>query len=580
MHRKKQSAYKSSLSEILKVYQLPILIVAIGMVLSIGSFLMALRYDVQEAKEDFVSLSDQVYRNFEAEINRHRRQTASLARVLSELTSYTEAEFSDVAEAFIANSYFTHINIYQISEPKSDHVLNANSSPHVERYFFKNLYEKRDASIFETSELISAIEKSAKLKMDFVSKPYEVMTAEGTKNYIVISVPLSEKKVKGLFLVFVLDIQKLLDTSLKKNNSTLSTRVFSLDRPENGRVGINGANKNIIYENFSSNSGKEFILATQRQGFDITLSKKEYYFNDYLWEVEFIPSIENYGNEIGLFPLITFFSVVTITVLFSFIVFRIKGEQVRTQQIVVEQTKNLQEYTKRLEESNRELDDFVYVVSHDLKEPLRGLYSYSYFLQEDYADKLDDVGNDKLETLKKLSLRMEELINTLLYYSRLGRSEEAFKQTDLNITLENTLELLNPVIEKENADIKIENTLPTILCDRAHIGDIFRNLIVNGLKYNDSDHKKILIGCNVGYKESPNTNVFYVSDNGIGIDPKHHDTIFKMFKRLHGKNEYGGGTGSGLTIVKKIIDRHNGKIWVESNEEGGSTFYFILGDYE
>ena len=566
--KKRYAHRKSSLSDILKVYQLPILIVTIGMILSIASFLMALRYDVQQAKQDFISLSDQVYRNFEAEISRHRRQTASLARVLSELTSYTEAEFSDVANAFIANSYFSHINIYQMVES------------HVDRYFFKNLYEKRDASIFETPEFISAIEKSAKLKMDFVSKPYEVVTTDGVKQYVVISVPLSEKRVKGLFLVFVLDIEKLLDESFKKDNYSLSARVYSLDRAENGHPDAAVINRNIIYESFLSNSGKEFIMSAQSQGFDLTLSKKEYYFSDYLWEIEFIPSIENYGNEIGLFPLITFFSVFTITVLLSFLVFRIKGEQVRTQKIVIGQTKNLKEYTKKLEESNRELDDFVYVVSHDLKEPLRGLYSYSYFLQEDYADKLDEDGNDKLETLKKLSIRMEDLINTLLYYSRLGRSEEAFKKTDLNITLENTLELLEPFIKKEGGEIEIENKLPVIFCDRAHIGDIFRNLIVNGLKYNKNDHKKVKIGCKAGGKEYPNETVFYVKDNGIGIDPKHRDTIFKMFKRLHGKNEYGGGTGSGLTIVKKIIDRHQGKIWVESNDDGGSIFYFILGGYE
>ncbi len=237
------------------------------------------------------------------------------------------------------------------------------------------------------------------------------------------------------------------------------------------------------------------------------------------------------------------------------------------------------ERTKALQESNQELDDFVYVVSHDLKEPLRGLYSYSQFLQEDYADKLDAAGKEKLNMLKTLSIRMEELINTLLYYSRLGRSEEAFKETDLNRVLKKTLELLDPVITKEKADIQIDDKLPTISCDRAHIGDIFRNLIVNALKYNDSDHKIVKIGYDMNNEEYPNSMVFYVEDNGIGIEEKHHEAIFKMFKRLHGRNAYGGGTGSGLAIVKKIVDRHNGEIWIKSNKDGGSTFYFILREH-
>lgn len=236
----------------------------------------------------------------------------------------------------------------------------------------------------------------------------------------------------------------------------------------------------------------------------------------------------------------------------------------------------LKEYTVDLKRSNKELDDFVYIVSHDLKEPLRGLYSYAQFLQEDYEDKLDEEGQDKLDTIKRLSSRMEELIDTLLYYSRIGRTELAFRPTDLNKTLQKTVELVGPFAEEQNATIHVHDKLPIITCDRARVGEIFRNLIVNGIKYNDNDEKFVEVGCTTDHKECPGCNVFFVSDNGIGIPEKHQEAVFKMFKRLHNREAYGGGTGSGLAFVKKILDRHGGKIWIDSKDGEGTTFYFTL----
>lgn len=238
--------------------------------------------------------------------------------------------------------------------------------------------------------------------------------------------------------------------------------------------------------------------------------------------------------------------------------------------------KRLMEYMDSLKQSNQELDDFVYIVSHDLKEPLRGLYGYSQFLAEDYGDQLDNEGLEMLENLKKLSHRMEELIDTLLYYSRLGRSDLAFDKTNLKDVLDKTLDLVKSYANEHDAVIKVKGTLPEVYCDKARVGEIFNNLIVNAIKYNESEKKYVEIGCITDHRDFPGQNVIYVADNGIGIDESKHDVIFKMFKRLHGRREYGGGTGSGLAFVKKIIDRHDGKIWVESNKGNGSVFYFTL----
>ena len=227
-----------------------------------------------------------------------------------------------------------------------------------------------------------------------------------------------------------------------------------------------------------------------------------------------------------------------------------------------------------LEQSNRELDEFAYIASHDLKEPLRGIYNYSSFLMEDYQDKLDEDGKSKLRTLMKLSQRLEVLIDSLLYFSRVGRSELSVKETDLAAVLEEVIFSLRPFCEETGAEIRVMAELPTMQCDSVRTGEVFRNLISNAIKYNDKEKKQV----SVGYKKSPEGDypVFYVQDNGIGIPEKHYESIFRIFKRLHGREKFNGGTGAGLTIARKIVERHGGHIWLESEEGKGTTFYFTL----
>lgn len=226
---------------------------------------------------------------------------------------------------------------------------------------------------------------------------------------------------------------------------------------------------------------------------------------------------------------------------------------------------------EELRQSNKELDDFAYIASHDLKEPLRGIHNFSVFLLEDYADKLDDEGRSKLETLTRLSRRMEALIDSLLHFSRVGRVDLAIDRVDLNEILAEVLDSVGINLRELGVEVRIPRPLPVVRCDRARVGEIFYNLIVNAMKYNDKPGKWIEIGC-----QDRRPPVFYVRDNGIGIPEKHLDSIFRIFKRLHSRDKFGGGTGAGLTIVKKIVERHNGGIWVESNAGEGTTFYFTL----
>lgn len=227
-----------------------------------------------------------------------------------------------------------------------------------------------------------------------------------------------------------------------------------------------------------------------------------------------------------------------------------------------------------LARSNRELDDFAYIASHDLKAPLRGIHNYATFLTEDYADKLDEDGKAKLMTLGRLAKRMEDIINDLLTFSRVGRTEQSLAEVDLDGVLADVLESLKLFLDEAGATVSVPETLPRIFCDQVRVRAVFHNLVTNGVKYNDNADKRIAV---TWAENAEGEIVFAVSDNGIGIPEKHRDKVFGIFKRLHSGEKYGGGTGAGLAIVKKIVEQHRGRIWLESEPGQGTTFHFTLG---
>lgn len=244
---------------------------------------------------------------------------------------------------------------------------------------------------------------------------------------------------------------------------------------------------------------------------------------------------------------------------------------------VLRQADELAKINIELEQSNTELDAFAYIASHDLKEPLRGIHNYSNFLIEDYAHVLNEDGVSKLQTLVRLTQRMEDLINSLLHFSRLGRVELAIYPTNLNDVVRQVLDLLRARIEETGVNISIPRPLPVVECDRVQVTEVFTNLISNAIKYSDRADKWVEVGyLDSDFSHQERATIFYVRDNGIGIKERYLDNIFRIFKRLHAQSQYGGGTGAGLTIVKKIVERHGGRIWVESTFGSGSTFYFTL----
>ncbi|MBW4520521.1 MAG: GAF domain-containing protein [Scytolyngbya sp. HA4215-MV1] len=264
--------------------------------------------------------------------------------------------------------------------------------------------------------------------------------------------------------------------------------------------------------------------------------------------------------------------------------------------IVLHKADELARINRDLERSNQELDSFTYVASHDLKEPLRGIHNYSKLLLKSYANVLDEMGTARLHTLVRLTRRMESLIDVLLKFSRLGQTELCLQPTDLDPVVHQTLEDLHVSYQDTQLQIRLPRSLPTVYCDPVLINEVFTNLLSNALKYNDKPERWIEIGftnasdqlqdreesCPIAaspHSQDANlypTIVLYVRDNGIGIRERHRETVFRLFKRLHEQNLYGGGTGAGLTIAKKIVERHGGKIWVESTYGEGSTFCFTL----
>ncbi|WP_198662880.1 sensor histidine kinase [Cohaesibacter intestini] len=224
----------------------------------------------------------------------------------------------------------------------------------------------------------------------------------------------------------------------------------------------------------------------------------------------------------------------------------------------------------RLVRSNQELDSFAHIAAHDLREPLRAIHNHSSFLLEDYDDVLDCDGKKRLDRLQFLTKRMERLVADLLHFSRLGQQDAVTEPTDLAAVLADIEMTSRDGFEADHVKLTISSDLPTVVCDKVRVTEVFRNLIVNAAKYNDKDQKLV----DVGY--DPQTGIFSVRDNGVGIDETYHNSVFKLFKRLESSNDFSDGTGAGLTFVEKIIHQHGGSIWLQSELGKGTTFFFTL----
>jgi PAS domain S-box-containing protein len=230
---------------------------------------------------------------------------------------------------------------------------------------------------------------------------------------------------------------------------------------------------------------------------------------------------------------------------------------------------SLREKTKGLEESNKRLEEFNHVVSHDLKGPVRRMESFAQILLEDYQEKLDAEGIDHLTRIKNQALKMTNLIDDLLTLASIGAKEEPLEEVQLGQVFQETAEGLDYMLR--GVEIKVKNALPTVLANRTRMGQLLANLITNAVKYNDKSRKLV----EIGWEEEDGYWKLHVRDNGIGIEKQYWSKVFELFEVLHPNGDY-ESTGAGLSICKRIIENHGGKIWVESEPGRGSTFYFTI----
>ncbi len=245
-------------------------------------------------------------------------------------------------------------------------------------------------------------------------------------------------------------------------------------------------------------------------------------------------------------------------------------ERKRAEEGLARVAAELEQHAVELERSNADLAQFAYVASHDLSEPLRMVSSYVQLLERRYGDQLDTDAHEFIDFAVDGVNRMQRLIDDLLAYSRVGTSEYRLEPIDLAALVEDTLKGMRATVDESGA-VVTHDGLPTVIGDPGQLRQLFQNLIGNGIKFVDEGPPRIHVSAQRDGREWR----FAVADNGIGIDPNHAERIFAVFKRLHGRQSY-PGSGIGLSICKRIVERHHGRIWVEQNEGGGSRFCFTI----
>ncbi|MBZ4415292.1 ATP-binding protein [Myxococcus sp. RHSTA-1-4] len=252
--------------------------------------------------------------------------------------------------------------------------------------------------------------------------------------------------------------------------------------------------------------------------------------------------------------------------------------------VVLRQAAELSRLSRALSRSNAELESFSVTVAHDLKEPLRGIQQYTSFFLEDHGGSLDAEGREHLQSVVWLARRAQGMLDDLFEFSRLGRLELAWREEDMQEVVEEVLATLSARLEEGRVEVRLPRRLPRVACDAVRIRQVWLNLLSNAAKYQAAEPHWVELGYfgpgepRPGAADRPGAPyVFFVRDPGIGIPSQFQEAIFEMFRRLHPAQAYGGGSGAGLAIARRLVRLHGGDLWVDSAPGQGSTFYFTLG---
>ncbi|MDQ6751381.1 MAG: ATP-binding protein [Actinomycetota bacterium] len=256
-------------------------------------------------------------------------------------------------------------------------------------------------------------------------------------------------------------------------------------------------------------------------------------------------------------------------------------ERREAEQSLARATEQLRRRAAELERSNADLEQFAYVASHDLSEPLRMVSGFVQLLAKRYEGRLDAEADEFIAYAVEGVTRMQELIDDLLTFSRIGRDGRESVEVDLARVARRALEALSTHVAEAGATVAVDE-LPTVRGHQRELSQLFQNLLSNGLKFRGTEPPRIKLSARLDVDATQSKGPrweFSVADNGIGIEPRHAERIFKMFQRLHGRDVY-PGTGIGLPICKKVVEHHEGRIWVEPNPDGGTVFKFTLSAAE
>jgi PAS domain S-box-containing protein len=256
----------------------------------------------------------------------------------------------------------------------------------------------------------------------------------------------------------------------------------------------------------------------------------------------------------------------------NFVMSRCSAHVVSEAELLQEKDLEIEQLRQAMRRTNDEFAHLASIISHDLRQPLHAILVLCQFLQEEYADRLEDRGREYLNSIEKAGARLRQMVEDLVHYARITSTSNTYDEVDLNQLLEEVKETLAAQLSERNASLLRKGELPVVSGDRDRLRELLVHLVSNGIKFNDKAQPAVVVSL---ARKDAGEYTFSVWDNGIGIEEAYHESIFQPFQRLHKPEEY-GGTGIGLAICRRIVDAHTGKIWVRSQPNEGATFFFTL----